>query len=248
FKFLMLVTLACAAMTIIFFIISQVNEGHWHWGDHTVQMNSAFFTGIYGMWNLYVFAIMFLYAPSHKRYGDEQFFGLGEIALYRISKSDANFSLACTVFRVEQVVYPRCVHRPVLTLRRERRNGERSPPSFFADTAREPVRLDCTLFRPEQLHCYRSEHHQLFGSTMDDGFHQHGLWDVWRMRWEATYREEAEMFTCGPSAALFMPPLAIRKTEYRPTIDKTNSLVSHSAPSKPPLDAHQPEWAARGPG
>ncbi|XP_074545362.1 protein wntless homolog isoform X1 [Halichoeres trimaculatus] len=72
FKFLMLVTLTCAAMTVIFFIISQVNEGHWHWGEHTVQVNSAFFTGIYGMWNLYVFAIMFLYAPSHKRYGDEQ--------------------------------------------------------------------------------------------------------------------------------------------------------------------------------
>ncbi|XP_029381434.1 protein wntless homolog isoform X2 [Echeneis naucrates] len=72
FKFLMLVTLTCAAMTVIFFIISQVNEGHWHWGDHAVQVNSAFFTGIYGMWNLYVFAIMFLYAPSHKRYGDEQ--------------------------------------------------------------------------------------------------------------------------------------------------------------------------------
>lgn len=72
FKFLMLVTLACAAITIIFFIISQVNEGHWHWGDYNVQVNSAFFTGIYGMWNLYVFAIMFLYAPSHKRYGDEQ--------------------------------------------------------------------------------------------------------------------------------------------------------------------------------
>ncbi|KAJ3595386.1 hypothetical protein NHX12_004690 [Muraenolepis orangiensis] len=71
FKFLMLVTLFCAAMTVIFFIISQVNEGHWRWGDHTVQVNSAFFTGIYGMWNLYVFAIMFLYAPSHKRYGDQ---------------------------------------------------------------------------------------------------------------------------------------------------------------------------------
>lgn len=72
FKFLMLVTLACAAMTVIFFIISQVNEGHWRWGAYTVQVNSAFFTGIYGMWNLYVFALMFLYAPSHKRYGDEQ--------------------------------------------------------------------------------------------------------------------------------------------------------------------------------
>ncbi|KAF4076314.1 hypothetical protein AMELA_G00212840 [Ameiurus melas] len=76
FKFLMLVTLACAAMTVIFFIISQVcgqtRDRHWHWGDYTVQINSAFFTGIYGMWNLYVFALMFLYAPSHKRYGGEQ--------------------------------------------------------------------------------------------------------------------------------------------------------------------------------
>uniref|UniRef100_A0A8C2HLH7 Wnt ligand secretion mediator n=2 Tax=Cyprinus carpio TaxID=7962 RepID=A0A8C2HLH7_CYPCA len=72
FKFLMLVTLACAAMTVIFFIISQVNEGHWHWGGYMVQVNSAFFTGIYGMWNIYVFALIFLYAPSHKHYGDEK--------------------------------------------------------------------------------------------------------------------------------------------------------------------------------
>ncbi|XP_019936137.1 protein wntless homolog isoform X2 [Paralichthys olivaceus] len=66
FKFLMLVTLACAAMTIIFFILNQVSEGHWHWGDYTLQVHSAFLTGIYGMWNLYVFTIIFLYAPSHK--------------------------------------------------------------------------------------------------------------------------------------------------------------------------------------
>ncbi|XP_044530694.1 protein wntless homolog [Gracilinanus agilis] len=71
FKFLMLVTLACAAMTVIFFIVSQVTEGHWKWGGVTVQVNSAFFTGIYGMWNLYVFALMFLYAPSHKNYGED---------------------------------------------------------------------------------------------------------------------------------------------------------------------------------
>lgn len=68
----MLITLACAAMTVIFFIVSQVTEGHWKWGGVTVQVSSAFFTGIYGMWNLYVFALMFLYAPSHKNYGEDQ--------------------------------------------------------------------------------------------------------------------------------------------------------------------------------
>ncbi|KAK2836008.1 hypothetical protein Q5P01_016492 [Channa striata] len=76
FRFLMLATLACAAMTIIFFIFNQVSESHWQWGDYTLQVYSAFLTGTYGMWNLYVFTIIFLYAPSHKhsrrKSGDRQ--------------------------------------------------------------------------------------------------------------------------------------------------------------------------------
>ncbi|XP_075037985.1 protein wntless homolog [Mixophyes fleayi] len=72
FKFLMIITLACAALTTVFFITTQVSEGNWKWGEFTIELNSAFFTGVYGMWNLYVFALMFLYAPSHKNYGDDQ--------------------------------------------------------------------------------------------------------------------------------------------------------------------------------
>ncbi|CAJ1071866.1 protein wntless homolog isoform X2 [Xyrichtys novacula] len=64
-RFLMLATLICAAMTVIFFIVSQVYESQLYWSNHWLQVNTAFFTGIYGMWNLYVFAIMFLYAPLH---------------------------------------------------------------------------------------------------------------------------------------------------------------------------------------
>ncbi|XP_061168085.1 protein wntless homolog [Saccostrea echinata] len=68
FRFLMLATLVCAAFTVIFFIISQLNEGEWRWGDHELSMEytSAFFTGVYGMWNVYVCGLLSLYAPSHK--------------------------------------------------------------------------------------------------------------------------------------------------------------------------------------
>ncbi|OWR55494.1 Integral membrane protein GPR177 [Danaus plexippus plexippus] len=69
FKFLMLATLLCAALTVIGFILGQVAEGQWKW-DETIELEytSAFFTGVYGMWNIYIFSLLVLYAPSHKRW------------------------------------------------------------------------------------------------------------------------------------------------------------------------------------
>ncbi|XP_060593241.1 protein wntless homolog [Ruditapes philippinarum] len=73
FKFLMLTTLVCAALTVIFFIMSQLSEGKWKWGDEDLNLEytSAFFTGVYGMWNVYVIGLLSLYAPSHKQLAPE---------------------------------------------------------------------------------------------------------------------------------------------------------------------------------
>ncbi|XP_053385185.1 protein wntless-like [Mercenaria mercenaria] len=70
FKFLMLTTLVCAALTVVFFIMSQLSEGQWKWGDEdpNLEYTSAFFTGVYGMWNVYVIGLLSLYAPSHKQF------------------------------------------------------------------------------------------------------------------------------------------------------------------------------------
>ncbi|CAG2057466.1 unnamed protein product, partial [Timema podura] len=72
FKFLMLTTLLCAAMTVIGFILGQASEGRWKWDDEMkLEFTSAFFTGVYGMWNIYIFALIVLYAPSHKQWPTE---------------------------------------------------------------------------------------------------------------------------------------------------------------------------------
>lgn len=72
FKFLMLATLICAALTVAGFIMGQVAEGHWKWDDNIeIQTTSAFLTGIYGMWNVYIITLLILYAPSHKQWPTE---------------------------------------------------------------------------------------------------------------------------------------------------------------------------------
>lgn len=73
FKFLMLTTLACAAMTVIGFILGQVTEDKWKWdGEVEIEYTSAFYTGVYGMWNIYAMALLSLYAPSHKQWPPER--------------------------------------------------------------------------------------------------------------------------------------------------------------------------------
>lgn len=61
------------------------------------------------------------------------------------------------------------------------------------------------------------------------------------VRWLKWRPHTGKMFTWTINSAVDVP-LAIRRTEYRPAIDKANSLVPHSPPSKPPLTAHQHEW------
>ncbi|GMT16553.1 hypothetical protein PFISCL1PPCAC_7850 [Pristionchus fissidentatus] len=76
FKFLMLFTLLCSALTIAAYFMRQFGEASLH-GDSPddsimTHSTSAFFTGTFGMWNIYVLLLIAMYAPSHKEYAGSE--------------------------------------------------------------------------------------------------------------------------------------------------------------------------------
>lgn len=76
FNFLMLATVICAAVTIISFILNQIAESQNKWDESVeLELSSILHTGVYGMWNIYICAMLILYAPSHKQWPDESVCG-----------------------------------------------------------------------------------------------------------------------------------------------------------------------------
>ena len=66
----MLATLLTAADTIIGFLIGQLAEGAYKWDEdlgQTLAYSGALETGVYGMWNIHVFSLIFLFAPTHNQ-------------------------------------------------------------------------------------------------------------------------------------------------------------------------------------
>ncbi|GJQ73574.1 hypothetical protein Trydic_g13920 [Trypoxylus dichotomus] len=69
----------CSAVTIIMFIFGQVSDDQHNWDDGMedidIEIASAMYTGVYGMWNIYICAMLMLYAPSHKQWPAEPICG-----------------------------------------------------------------------------------------------------------------------------------------------------------------------------
>jgi len=66
FKFLLIVTLFCAAFTMSYFVFNYVYETHIYFDQTALNLNGGYIIGVYGMWNIYVISVMIFYAPSHK--------------------------------------------------------------------------------------------------------------------------------------------------------------------------------------
>ncbi|PAA63563.1 hypothetical protein BOX15_Mlig005984g2, partial [Macrostomum lignano] len=100
-------TALCAALTVAFYIVMELDESHWKWSEegHSLEYSSAFVTGVYGMWNVYVCAIIILYAPSTKRIAGAS--GIGDAAAVPTeaanlftTESDQQVAYSCASERV----------------------------------------------------------------------------------------------------------------------------------------------------
>jgi len=101
----MLATLLTAALTVIGFIIGQVSEGAYKWDEDlgsTLQYTSGFLTGVYGLWNIYIFGLLFLYAPSHKTWGNEDTHSTGTKPLLHHLFSNFSFLIFVNSFGLEK--------------------------------------------------------------------------------------------------------------------------------------------------
>ncbi|CAG9767063.1 unnamed protein product [Ceutorhynchus assimilis] len=79
FTFLMGATVVCAGITIVSFILNQYTQGEHNLDDSMdIELTSIIHTGVYGMWNVYICALLMLYAPSHKQWPSEPTCSEGE--------------------------------------------------------------------------------------------------------------------------------------------------------------------------
>lgn len=64
-------TLLCAIASLVAFYYNEATDSPVVINEHHIQVQSAIYTGLYVLWNLYVLSVMLLYAPSHKRYSSD---------------------------------------------------------------------------------------------------------------------------------------------------------------------------------
>ncbi|XP_066137482.1 protein wntless [Euwallacea fornicatus] len=93
FTFLMFATLVCAAITVVTFLLNQHTQGEHNWDDSMdTDWTSVIHTGVYGMWNIYILALLVLYAPSHKKWPSEPTCPEGEEVEFSRLSSDTTTS------------------------------------------------------------------------------------------------------------------------------------------------------------
>ncbi|KAK0168423.1 hypothetical protein PV327_002225 [Microctonus hyperodae] len=67
FKFITLATFMCAFLTLGFIFYQMANDP-WKWDRYLKPgITSEYFTGIYGMWNIYTISVLYFYAPLEKK-------------------------------------------------------------------------------------------------------------------------------------------------------------------------------------